>query len=222
MFLLPRFAGPERRADLGNIGLLLRRVLRPVYPKQKKILGLAVGWDLAWQYSIGDRRVVIAVLDSGIRWHHDDLLEKYALNRVELEAASDVRCLPQPSLGFPGDAVDTDGDGVLSLNDYFFFLSDVDADALRAEIDQAGNQNGVAEAGDLIVMCSDGTDDDKNGYIDDISGWDFLHHDNDPFDDTDYGHGTGEARDSMGTGNNGVGQCGHLSRMSGSAAESFG
>lgn len=33
-----------------------------------------------------------------------------------------------------------------------------------------------------------GTDDDHNGYIDDVHGWDFVNNDNDPSDD--FGHGT--------------------------------
>ena len=52
-------------------------------------------------------------------------------------------------------------------------------------------------------------DDDHDGYVDDISGWDFLYGDNDPLDTVDYGHGTGEAKDSTaaanGTGD--VGTC---------------
>ena len=36
----------------------------------------------------------------------------------------------------------------------------------------------------------------RNGYADDMVGWDFLDDDNDPYDDVQYGHGTGEARDS--------------------------
>ena len=35
---------------------------------------------------------------------------------------------------------------------------------------------------------ANGIDDDNNGYIDDIRGWDFLNNDNDPADD--HGHGT--------------------------------
>ena len=57
------------------------------------------------------------------------------------------------------------------------------------------NNNGRLDAGDLILNFSDGIDDDKNGYVDDISGWDFMKNDNDPYDDTRYGHGTGEAND---------------------------
>ena len=55
------------------------------------------------------------------------------------------------------------------------------------------NKNGLLDAEDLIHAFSDGHDDDGNGYIDDISGWDFFHNDNDPSDDTRFGHGTGEA-----------------------------
>ncbi len=46
-------------------------------------------------------------------------------------------------------------------------------------------------------------DDDGNGYVDDIAGWDFHENDNDPFDDVSYGHGTGEAEDSTAEANNG-------------------
>ncbi len=68
------------------------------------------------------------------------------------------------------------------------------------------NRNGILDAGDLItmknaqgkLMVSDGKDDDGNGFVDDISGWDFMKNDNDPYDDTRYGHGTGEANDSSG------------------------
>ncbi|MEJ7715119.1 MAG: hypothetical protein WKF40_05180 [Thermoleophilaceae bacterium] len=45
-------------------------------------------------------------------------------------------------------------------------------------------------------------DDDGNGFVDDMVGWDFLDNDNDPYDDVQYGHGTGEARDSTAEANN--------------------
>ena len=60
------------------------------------------------------------------------------------------------------------------------------------------NGNGLADPEDLILdpAYSNGIDDDRNGYVDDISGWDFLYGDNDPLDTVEYGHGTGEAKDS--------------------------
>ncbi|MBW2455109.1 MAG: VCBS repeat-containing protein, partial [Deltaproteobacteria bacterium] len=70
------------------------------------------------------------------------------------------------------------------------------------------NQNGILDAGDIILNFSDDIDDDQNGYADDISGWDFMKDDNNPYDDTRYGHGTGEAKDSVATGNDGHGDIG--------------
>jgi len=49
-------------------------------------------------------------------------------------------------------------------------------------------------------------DDDGNGYVDDVNGWDFFSDDNDPFD-TD-SHGTHCAGTVAGSGNNGVGVAG--------------
>jgi MYXO-CTERM domain-containing protein len=70
------------------------------------------------------------------------------------------------------------------------------------------NGNRVIDPGDLIAIFSDGVDDDGNGYTDDISGWDFFKNDNDPYDETRFGHGTGEARDSCAETNNGSGGAG--------------
>jgi subtilisin family serine protease len=53
---------------------------------------------------------------------------------------------------------------------------------------------------------NNGIDDDGNGYIDDIHGWDFINNDNDPMDDN--GHGTHCAGVVGAVGNNGVGTCG--------------
>ena len=61
------------------------------------------------------------------------------------------------------------------------------------------NNNGKLDAGDLILNYSDGLDDDGNGYVDDISGWDFMKDDNDPYDDTRYGkHDQHRLRDGVG------------------------
>ncbi|MGH9868475.1 MAG: choice-of-anchor D domain-containing protein [Candidatus Polarisedimenticolia bacterium] len=49
-------------------------------------------------------------------------------------------------------------------------------------------------------------DDDHNGYVDDVRGWDFINEDNDPFDD--HSHGTHVAGTIGAVGNNGIGVAG--------------
>lgn len=55
-------------------------------------------------------------------------------------------------------------------------------------------------------VASNGIDDDGNGYVDDLYGWDFYNNDANPDDDN--GHGTHCAGTIGGRGNNGVGVAG--------------
>lgn len=54
--------------------------------------------------------------------------------------------------------------------------------------------------------ANNGIDDDRNGYIDDVRGWDFVSNDNDPMDDNK--HGTHCAGTIGAKGNDGVGVAG--------------
>ena len=159
-------------------------------------LGAAV--DLAWGVDRGRPDVVIAVLDSGIKWHDAaamrDLADQAYLNRGELP-------VPQPA-GTGADPYDSNGDGRFTVSDY-------SADPRV----QDRNGNHLLDPEDLILTPAfrDGVDDDRDGYVDDISGWDFLNDDNDPLDDVSYGHGTGEARDSTAA-HNGTGDAGTCPR----------
>lgn len=148
-------------------------------------LGSGVHADRAYQVTIGSPNVLIAVLDSGIFWNRYDLLNKFFINRGEVP-------LPEGS-----DVYDANLDGSFDIRDYNGDSRVFDA-----------NGNGRIEPGDLIIIFSDGLDDDGNGYIDDISGWDFHRHDNDPNDDTGFGHGTGESTWAAAEANNGSGEIG--------------
>jgi len=170
----------------------------PGFRVEEIAMGTGIHADRAWQRTTGDRRVIVAVLDSGIKWDAKELQMKHYLNRKELAG-----CVPPALEPASGDAYDVNGDGIFNIADYL--ASDADA---GADWDEKGNQNGMMDPGDLIRNCSDGVDDDGNGYTDDISGWDAMWNDNNPYDDTRYGHGTGEARDSVAAGNDGQGDIG--------------
>jgi subtilisin family serine protease len=60
-------------------------------------------------------------------------------------------------------------------------------------------------------IANNGVDDDGNGYVDDINGWDFYNNDNNPSSTNnswDYQHGTHTAGTVGAVGNNGVGVTG--------------
>lgn len=151
--------------------------------------GIAV--DLAWGLTQGNAEVTIAILDSGIRWRNVDYMSDLA-DKVQInlgEAQPD--CYPAVPDG------DCNGDGVFNIDD-FGAIPDL-------------NGNGIVDPEDLLLNpdYSDGNDDDGNGYVDDIAGWDFLYGDNNPFDTVDHGHGSGQADDSVANANDSrdVGTC---------------
>jgi hypothetical protein len=172
----------------------------------EKASGMSV--DMAWRLTIGDPSVKIVITDSGIKWDEADLIEKAYLNDKELvnhkpTHADGTACGGEGALaGF-----DCNADGVLSVSDYAETPTLTPAASMGHPLGDRNN-NGKLDAGDLILNFSDGIDDDGNGYVDDISGWDFMKDDNDPYDDTRYGHGTGEARDSTAATNNMIGDAG--------------
>ncbi len=67
---------------------------------------------------------------------------------------------------------------------------------------------GMLTPEDLIIAFSDGVDHDKNGYANDIAGWNFVDNTNDAYDEVQYGHGTGEDEDSTAEANNSSGEIG--------------
>ena len=101
--------------------------------------------EQAWDIERGSPNILLAIVDTGIDYNHEDLSDNIWLN--------------------PGE--DLNGDGIADSSDF------------------------------------NGLDDDNNGYIDDLKGWDFtdaphfpdggdyLSRDNDPMDE--HGHGTSVA-----------------------------
>jgi subtilisin family serine protease len=92
----------------------------------------------AWALTTGSRQVIVAVIDTGIDYFHEDLRENMWRNEREV----------------PGNGIDDDG----------------------------------------------------NGFVDDLVGYDFVSNDSDPFDDNE--HGTHVAGIIAARGNNGVGTVG--------------
>ena len=158
---------------------------------------------------VGSDEVTIAILDTGILWQEEDLRKKVHLNAAELPT-------PQTTGGATCPADDCDNDGAFNVAD---FANDPRVSASDGD-DEADS---VLDASDLIERFSrpgqqgdvvGGVDDDGNGYVDDIAGWDFFDDDNDPFDISSCcsasDHGTDRAREAAAETDNtekGIGMC---------------
>src|SRR5438067_218787 len=110
------------------------------------------------------------------------------------------RAEPEHADGSTCSQYDCNGDGAFNVDDY----------AGDPRVDASAGTNGiegVIDAEDLIVTFSNGHDDDGNGYVDDIAGWDFFDDDNDPYDASSYSsanfHGSGRAGDAAAEVDNG-------------------
>jgi hypothetical protein len=166
----------------------------------------------AWATTTGRPDVTIAVLDSGVMWNNlgkplADIRLKTKLNAGELPLPQADRTASTDSLVPDCSALqaregqrDLNGDGVYNILDYACD-SRVDPNPAKG-VGPVVNGVPLLDPEDLIIAFSNGDDADHNGYVDDIAGWDFLDNDNDPFDDVQYGHGSGEVGDSSGEADN--------------------
>lgn len=132
------------------------------------------GMDLqdAWsRYTTGDPHVLVAYVEGGINWHLDQarqLLPNIYVNWHETPLPCDGPGQCDSSFGATEVEYDVNHDGVVNALDW--------ADDQRVH---DANGNGYIDPEDLTVAFSDGTDRDHDGYVDDISGWDFYDRQND-------------------------------------------
>jgi len=194
----PREGGP--RGCAGQLELYgYTPACTPEIAAIERDLGSGVAADRAWLLTRGQARVTIAIVDTGADWGDRELAGRWRLNAGEL----------------PG-ARDTNGDGVLTPLDFTSAtgtsaptIDRVIDDRLRARPDGGDtNGNGLLDPQDLQVIFGDGVDDDQDGLIDDICGWDFVDGDADATDPDADSHGARLARIAAGEANNGLGGAG--------------
>lgn len=150
-------------------------------------------WDLEGGEIPGDRRIVVAVVDDGVEYTHPDLWKNIWINQDEI-----------PEVYF--SLIDVSpADSFITAEEAVNFNGDVSG-------------NGKADLKDIIAsnsLLTDGLDNDSDGYIDNIIGWDtnlrgyynddtYLDDDRDPMP-TNNSHGTHVAGLAGATTNNGVG-----------------
>ncbi len=144
----------------------------------------------AWKISGGRPDVLIAVIDTGIGSYAEaDLADNFFLNKEELPYPTDggATCSPDPW--------DCNDDGRFNVRDY-------DNDPTFAGLGR------TLSVQDLIDEFSDGLDGDGNGFVDDISGWDFHRNANEALGAEgmpESDHGEGRCKDAAAIGNNGTG-----------------
>ena len=159
--------------------------------------GAGIKADKAWDVSKGSIKNVVGIIDSGIDYTHPDLYKNVFLNQGEIKGLSWFSSL-----------VDIDNDKLITFWDLNNSQNWSGSQNVALRLND-WNGNSYIDAGDLLDNRSgweDGIDFDKNGYFDDLIGWDFVDNDNDPMDLN--GHGTHVSGTIGAMGDNNVGVTG--------------
>jgi subtilisin family serine protease len=160
----------HERWELASVGiprivpLVVARLarLRPNYPRSG---------SAPHQITRGDSRPIVAIIDSGLKLDHPDMLLNVWINEGELPAGMRAN-------GQAGAGADFDNDGVITFRD----LNKPGHDSFFASFGitkSAGNPNFV-DAYDILAALTNGQDEDNNLFFDDLVGWNFLNNSNDP------------------------------------------
>jgi subtilisin family serine protease len=146
----------------------------PLYPQQAQ--HSPIQDNLAWDYTQGDPRIIIAVTDDGVDTNHEDLYQNIWINQAKI---------PPSRLK---NLVDVDGDGYISfadlnnpINQGPFKITDINGDGridaadLLAPMDVDANGNDLGTGGWAV-----GRDTTGDGYVDDLVGWSTINGTNNP------------------------------------------
>ncbi|HHE37521.1 MAG TPA: hypothetical protein ENL20_02985 [Candidatus Cloacimonetes bacterium] len=153
----------------------------------------------AWDYTTGNKEIVVGLIDSGMMLDHPDLQYNIRINQGEFA-------------DWMFDVIDYDGDGYLSLVELVEYMVYNNLDI---------NNDDVVNYRDITHHNSpfaDEIDNDENGYIDDFMGWDFADapeladdalgdftdHDNDPTDENNHGTHVGGIIAAQSNNNEGI------------------